>query len=65
MSQFKKDIERVHKVNRIKIAFGDCLEVEVESEELSFLQLKEEVLQLLDVAKKTVTKAPVNQYETA
>lgn len=54
-----------HRVNRIKIGFGDCLEVEVESEELSFLQLKEEALSLLDVAKKTVIKTPVNQNEVA
>jgi hypothetical protein len=59
--------ENVHayKVNRIKIAFGDCLEVEVESEELNFLQLKEEALRLLEIAKKTVIKTPVNQHETA
>ena len=67
MSSFNtgKEIVHVHKINRIKIAFGDCLEVEVESEELNFLQLKEEVLQLLDVAKKTVIRTPVNQHETA
>lgn len=60
-----KESVHAYKVNRIKIAFGDCLEVEVESEELSFLQLKEEALSLLDIAKKTVIKTPVNQHETA
>lgn len=53
------------KLNRIKIAFGECLEVEIESEELSFSQLKEEALSLLDVAKKTVTKTPANRHEVA
>lgn len=51
------------KLNRIKIAFGDCLEVEVESEELNFLQLKEEALLLLEVAKNTVIKTPDNRHE--
>lgn len=53
------------KLNRIKIAFGDCLEVEAESEELSFSQLKEEILTLLEVAKKTVIKTPANRHEVA
>ena len=53
------------KLNRIKIGFGDCLEIEVESEELNFLQLKEEALMLLETAKNTVIKAPANKYEVA
>lgn len=65
MASFKTGKEDNRKMNRIKIAFGDCLEVEVESEELSFLKLKDEALSLLDVAKKTVIKAPANPHETA
>ena len=67
MPQFKtgKDGIHIHKMNRIKIGFGDCLEVEVESEELDFWQLKKEMLMLLDIAKQTVIKTPVNQHETA
>lgn len=53
------------KLNRIKIAFGECLEVEVESEELDFEQLKKESLELLEVAKKTVIKTPTNKNEVA
>ena len=54
-----------YKINRIKIGFGDCLEVEVESEELGFLQLKEEALKILEIAKKIVIKTPANKYEVA
>lgn len=54
-----------NKMNRIKIGFGECLEVEAESEELSFSQLKEEILTLLEVAKKTVIKTPANRHEVA
>lgn len=57
--------ESSHKINRIKIGFGDCLEVEIESEELNFLQLKTEALQLLEIAKKIVTKAPADKNEVA
>lgn len=39
--------------------------MEVESEELNFMELRQEALSLLDVAKKTVIKTPVNQHETA
>lgn len=58
-----KDDDR--KLNRIKISLQECIEVEVESEELSFDQLKVQSLELLEVAKKTVMRTPVNKHETA
>lgn len=65
MAPLKTAKEDNHKTNRIKIAFGEILEIEVESEDLSFIKLKEQALDLLEVAKKTALKAPVNIYETA
>lgn len=58
-----KDDDR--KLNRIKISLQECIEVEVESEELSFDQLKIQSLELLEVAKKSVLRTPVNKHETA
>jgi len=52
-------------INRIKISLTECIEVEVESEELSFEQLKIQSLELLEVAKKNVLRTPVNKHETA
>lgn len=52
-------------LNRIKISLTECIEVEVESEELSFEQLKIQSLDLLEVAKKSVLRTPVNKHETA
>ena len=65
MAPFKTGKDDGHKTNRIRICFSECIEVEVESEELNFLQLKEEALLLLDVAKKTVIKTPANHNEVA
>ena len=52
-------------LNRIKIVLSECIEVEVESEELDFEQLKLQALELLEVAKKSVLRTPVNKHETA
>lgn len=65
MPPYKIGKDDSHKTNRIRIGFGECLEVETESEELSFEQLKEQTLQLLEIAKKTVTKTPANHHEVA
>jgi hypothetical protein len=65
MSRFETGKKDSRPINRIKIGFGECIEIEVESEELNFLQLKEEALLLLDVAKTTIIKTPVNPHETA
>lgn len=52
-------------INRIKISLTECIEVEVESEELNFEQLKIQALELLEVAKKTVIRSPANRHEVA
>lgn len=52
-------------INRIKISLTECIEVEVESEELNFDQLKMQALELLEVAKKNVLRTPINKHETA
>jgi len=52
-------------INRIKISLSECIEVEVESEELTFEQLKIQSLELLEIAKKTVIRSPANKHEVA
>lgn len=53
------------KLNHIKISLQECVEVEVESEELNFEQLKLQTLELLEIAKKNVIRTPVNRHEVA
>lgn len=62
-NKYNKDDDR--KLNRIKISLQECIEVEVESEELSFDQLKIQSLELLEVAKKTVMRTHTNNHEVA
>ena len=62
-NKYNKDNSRP--LNRIKISLQECIEVEAESEELNFEQLKLQVLELLDVAKKNVLRTPVNKHEVA
>lgn len=65
MKTDNKDIRDNRSLNRIKISLQECIEVEIESEELSFEQLKIQSLDLLDVAKRSVLRTPVNKHETA
>lgn len=37
--------------NRINISFRDCLQLEIESDELKFDELKKEALELIEVVK--------------
>lgn len=66
MKTNNKDIRDSNRpLNRIKISLQECIEVEVESEELNFEQLKVQSLELLEIAKKSVLRTPVNKHETA
>lgn len=42
--------------NRIHIGFSDCLNIEVESSELSFEELKKEALDLVETIKSDIMK---------
>ena len=44
------------RVNRIHIGFSDCLNIEVESSELSFKDLKAEALSLVNTIKNDIIK---------
>lgn len=50
-------------INRIKIHIQECIEVEVESEELCFTLLKHEAIELLNIAKKNILRSEINQNE--
>jgi len=43
--------------NRIHIGFSDCLNIEVESSELSFEELKNEALSLVETIKNDIMKS--------
>ncbi len=53
--------------NRINISYRDCLQVEVESGELTFAQLKIEALELLKTVKEHLvdSEKPPNEHEVA
>lgn len=53
--------------NRINISYRDCLQVEVESGELLFSELKKEALELLKVVKGHLvdSEKPPNEHEVA
>lgn len=51
--------------NAIRMRFPECIEVECESGELSFHELKKETLELLKIAKGHVMKSDVYEHETA
>ena len=43
--------------NRIHIGFSDCLQIEVESNELDFKTLKKEALELVETIKSDIMKS--------
>jgi hypothetical protein len=45
------------RTNRIHIGFSDCLQVEVESNELNFKELKKEALNLVETIKSDIMKS--------
>lgn len=53
--------------NRINIAFRDCLQIEIESNELKFSDVKKEILDLLKIVKKDLLDAEKkpNEHEVA
>lgn len=56
-SIYPSSINLPERNNRIHIGFSDCLNIEVESSELSFEELKKEALFLVETIKEDIMKS--------
>jgi hypothetical protein len=68
MKEEREDKEEIMPFNnRINISYRDCLQVEVESGELNFAQLKMEALELLKIVKEHLvdSESEPNENEVA